>query len=72
MRTKWVKGKHGLPELRYAVNYNATVKRKGMLGISYKTTERCVAWVDWKTYKRIKYKPYSIEEMMFYDSLFGD
>jgi len=72
MRSKWVKGKYGLPVLRYAIKCDVTVKKKGLFGIPYKTKERRVAWVDWKTYSKIKYRPYTIEEMMFYDSLFGD
>ena len=72
MRTKWVKGKHGLPELRYALKHDVTVRKKGLFGITHLKTEKRVDWVDWKTYKKVKYRPYSIEEMMFYDDLFGD
>ena len=45
---------------------------KGLFGITHLKTEKRVDWVDWKTYKKVKYRPYSIEEMMFYDDLFGD
>ena len=42
------------------------------LMLSSLKTEKRVDWVDWKTYKKVKYRPYIIEEMMFYDDLFGD
>jgi hypothetical protein len=58
MRTKWARGKFGLPVLRYAITYEVTDKKKGLFGIPYKKKERRVVWVDWKTYSRIYYKPF--------------
>ena len=51
-------------------------QKKHFLGIPYTVKEKKTAWVDEKTYKRYnqaqsKSLPYSIEEMIFYDSLFG-
>lgn len=38
-----------------------------------KVTRYVTAYVDGKTYRKLqRNKPYSIEEMMFYDWIFGD
>lgn len=60
-------------------------RKKGFLGISYTVTEKRTVEVDGKTYKKLKEQDarrkkntrtgkydYTVEEMLFYDELFGD
>ncbi len=65
-RIRKVNGKY---VTQYKIKYWATVRKKGLFGIPYTTKELKVVWVDWKTYKKIKYRPISLEEAMFYDDM---
>ena len=72
--------------MKRKLTFNVKVKKKGLFGIPYTATEKRTVEVDNKLYKKlkeqekrskelqrgIKNKPYSIEEMMFYDDLFGN
>ncbi len=53
------------------------VEKRGFLGVKKTVLETRIIEVDEKTYKKLKKeqknRPYSIEEMLFYDDLFdGD
>lgn len=55
-----------------------TRRKRGFLGIMRKVTEKKTIEVPVPLYKKLKaqekskYKPYTLEEMMFYDDIFGD
>lgn len=55
---------------------SSPVEKRGLFGIKKTVMETRTIEVDGKTYKKMKKewenRPYSIEEMMFYDDLFGD
>ena len=59
------------------VKVQVPVEKRGLFGIKKTVMETRTIEVDGKTYKKMKKelenRPYSIEEMMFYDDLFdGD
>lgn len=72
MKKKWMRGPNGKMQYMYRVRRKVPVTRRGLFGIRHTRMEWKDFWVDWKAYKRIHYRPYSLSEMMFYDSLFGD
>lgn len=69
--------------MKHKITYEVETKKKGFLGITRTVKEKRTVEVDGKTYRKIKNqvkqeiraernKPYSIEEMLFYDDLFGE
>ena len=62
--------------MKHKITFYTTVIRRGPLGIKRKVREKHTVEVDGKTYKKLmqqkKHRPYTIEEMMVYDDLFGD
>jgi hypothetical protein len=66
--------------MKHKIQIEVERDKKGFLGITRKVKEKKTVVVDGKTYRKLKAqekengknRPYSIEEMMFYDSLFGD
>ena len=57
-----------------------TRRKRGFLGIMRTVTEKKTVEVPVPLYKKLKaqekkkskYRPYTLEEMMFYDDIFGD
>ena len=69
--------------MKHKVTFEVVTKKKNLFGISRPVKEKHTVEVDGKTYRKIKNKvkqeikaernkPYTIEEMLFYDDLFGD
>lgn len=69
--------------MKHKITYEVEKKKKGFLGITRTVKEKHTVEVDGKTYRKFKNqvkqeiraernKPYSIEEMLFYDDLFGE
>lgn len=63
--------------MKHKVKVQIPVEKRGLFGIKKTVMETRTIEVDGKTYKKMKKewenRPYSIEEMMFYDDLFdGD
>ncbi len=63
--------------MKHKVKVQVPVEKRGLFGINKTVMETRTIEVDGKTYKKMKKewenRPYSIEEMMFYDDLFdGD
>ena len=63
--------------MKHKVKVQVPVEKRGLFGIKKTVMETRIIEVDGKTYKKMKKewenRPYSIEEMMFYDDLFdGD
>ena len=63
--------------MKHKVKVQVPVEKRGLFGIKKTVMETRTIEVDGKTYKKMKKewenRPYSIEEMMFYDDLFdGD
>lgn len=63
--------------MKHKVKVRVPVEKRGLFGIKKTVMETRTIEVDGKTYKKMKKewdnRPYSIEEMMFYDDLFdGD
>lgn len=63
--------------MKHKIKVKAPVEKRGFLGFKKTVMETRTIEVDGKTYKKLKKewenRPYSIEEMMFYDDLFdGD
>ena len=63
--------------MKHKIKVTVPVEKRGCLGIKKTVIETRTIEVDGKTYKKLKKewenRPYSIEEMMFYDDLFdGD
>ncbi len=62
--------------MKHKVKAYVEVEKTGFFGQKKKDMEERTAWVDDKTYKELKRKaknkPYSVEEMMFYDDLFDE
>lgn len=71
-KSKLIRDRDGHLKRKYKYTYKATVWNRGLLGIPHRKTEYKTIWLDWKDYKKLRYRPYTIEEMMFYDELFGD
>lgn len=63
--------------MKHKVQIQVPVEKRGLFGIKKAVMKTRTIEVDSKTYKKMKKdwgnRPYSIEEMMFYDDLFdGD
>lgn len=69
--------------MKHKVTFEVVTQKKNLFGISRPVKEKRTVEVDGKTYRKIKNKvkqeikaernkPYTIEEMLFYDDLFGD
>ena len=68
--------------MKHKIQIETETIKKGFLGIPRKVKEKKTVVVDGKTYRKLMEqekrkrkntsRPYSIEEMMFYDDLFGD
>ena len=62
--------------MKHRIKIQVPVEKKGIFGIKKTVMETRAIEVDGKTYKKMKKqwenRPYSIEEMMLYDNLFGD
>lgn len=62
--------------MKHKVKVKVPVEKRSLFGIKKTVMETRTIEVDGKTYKKMKKewenRPYSIEEMMFYDDLFGD
>ena len=60
--------------MKHKVKVQVPVEKRGLLGFKKTVMETRTIEVDGKTYKKLKKewenRPYSIEEMMFYDDLF--
>ncbi len=62
--------------MNHRITIEVPVEKRTLLGFKKTVMEKRTVVVDGKTYRQIKKawncRPYSIEEMMFYDELFGD
>jgi hypothetical protein len=66
--------------MKHKIQIEVERNKKGFLGVTRKVKEKKTVVVDGKTYRKLKEqerrngknRPYSVEEMMFYDDLFGD
>lgn len=62
--------------MNHKIRVKVPVEKRGFLGIKKTVMETRTIEVDGKTYKRLKKewgnRPYSIEEMMLYDDIFGE
>ena len=62
--------------MKHKIKVQVPVEKRGLFGIKKTVMETRTVEVDGKTYKRLKKewenRPYSIEEMMFYDDLFDE
>ena len=61
--------------MKHRIKVQVPVEKRGFLGIKKTVMETRTIEVDGKTYKKMQQdynnRPYSIEEMMLYDDLFG-
>ena len=62
--------------MKRKVKVQVPVEKRGLFGFKKTVMETRTMEVDGKTYKKIKKqrdnRPYSVEEMMFYDDIFYD
>ena len=62
--------------MKHKVKIQVPVEKRGLFGIKRTVLEERTVEVDGKTWRKMQKerenRPYSIEEMMLYDSLFGD
>ena len=62
--------------MKHKIKVQVPVEKRGLFGRKKTVLEERTIEVDGKTYKRMKKewenRPFSIEEMMLYDDLFGD
>lgn len=62
--------------MKHKITVQVPVEKRGLLGFKKTVMEKRTVEVDGKTYKKMKKewnnRPYSIEEMMFYDELFDE
>ncbi|MBQ9662096.1 MAG: hypothetical protein IJV40_02950 [Oscillospiraceae bacterium] len=62
--------------MKHKIRVQVPVEKRGLLGIKKTVMETRTIEVDGKTYKKLKRewenRPYSIEEMMFYDEIFDE
>ncbi len=65
-----------MTQVKHKVKIQVPVEKRGLFGIKKTVMETRTIEVDGKTYKKMKKewenRPYSIEEMMFYDDLFDE
>lgn len=61
--------------MKHKVKITVETEKRGLFGKKKVLEERTV-WVDGSTYRKMqkekRNRPYTIEEMMFYDFIFGD
>lgn len=61
--------------MKHRIKVQVPVEKRGFLGIKKTVMETRTIEVDGRTYKKMQRdynnRPYSIEEMMLYDDLFG-
>ena len=72
MEKKWMRGPNGKMQYMYRVRYKAPVATRSLFGVRHTRMVWQDAWVDWKTYKKIADGPFTVSELMFYDTLFED
>lgn len=62
--------------MKHKVKVQVLVEKRGLLGFKKTVMETRTIEVDDKTYKKLKKeqknRPYTVEEMMFYDEIFDD
>ena len=62
--------------MKHKVKVKVPVEKRGFLGIKKAVMETRIIEVDGKTYKKLKKdrekRPYSIEEMLFYEDIIYD
>ena len=62
--------------MNHRITIEVPVEKRTLFGFKKTVMEKRTVVVDGKTYRQIRKawnsRPYSIEEMMFYDELFGD
>jgi predicted transcriptional regulator len=62
--------------MKHRVKVKVPVEKRGLFGIKKTVMETRIVELDGKTYKELKKKwerrPYSVEEMMFYDDIFDE
>lgn len=62
--------------MKHKVKVQVPVEKRGLLGFKKTVMETRTIEVDDKTYKKLKKewnsRPYTVEEMMFYDEIFDD
>jgi hypothetical protein len=66
--------------MKHKIQIEVERNKKGFLGITRTVKEKKTVVVDDKTYRKLKAqekrngknRTYSLEEMMFYDDMFGD
>lgn len=62
--------------MKHKVKVQVPVEKRGLLGFKKIVMETRTIEVDDKTYKKLKKeqknRPYTVEEMMFYDEIFDD
>ncbi len=62
--------------MKHKVKVQVLVEKRGLLGFKKTVMETRTIEVDNKTYKKLKKeqknRPYTVEEMMFYDEIFDD
>lgn len=62
--------------MKHKIKVKVPVEKRSFLGIKKTVMEKRTIEVDGKTYKKLKKewekRPYSIEEMMFYDDIIFD
>ena len=62
--------------MKHKIKVNVPVEKRGLFGIKKTVIESRIIEVDDKTYRKLKKeqkkRPFSIEEMMFYDEVFDE
>ena len=62
--------------MKHKVKVQVPVEKRGLFGFKKTVMETRIIEVDDKTYKKMKKearnRPYSVEEMMFYDEIFDE
>ncbi len=62
--------------MNHKITIEVPVEKRTLLGFRKTVMEKRTVVVDGKTYRQIRKarngRPYSVEEMLFYDELFGD
>jgi predicted transcriptional regulator len=62
--------------MKHRVKVKVPVEKRGLFGIKKTVMETRIVELDGKTYKELKKewerRPYSVEEMMFYDDIFDE
>lgn len=62
--------------MKHKIQIEVVETKRGFLGIPRKVRKKKTILVDGKTYRRMKkqyeHRPYTVDEMYFYDCLMGD